>query len=618
MVELLSQRSLSDFAKHDHSCEQFPYYHLVPKGIPENLQFRADLISRWSKTRGDRQMLWNMCARDLLFYVNAFVWTYDPRRVSTGDNPVVPFVTWSCQDEVLSEMCKSIGVEDMVLRKSRDMGASWMGIVVFEWRWHFSKMRESYMMVSRIGDLVDNKDDPDALFSKLDFIHEWQREMPWLLPRMHRRDMLFLNQQTGTVISGARTTGDAGRGGRRTAFFIDEHNAFSISDGFAVMSATQSNTDCRIINGTTKGVGSAFHRESNNPDKKKLTLWWYQHPTKANGLYVDVTGRRRSPWYDRECKRATNVRVDIHAELDGDFHSAEYQFYDTEMLRELIKETCCGPYVEGVLDFDPESCEPGEFTESASGRSASGGLRLWCHLAPDRRPLQHGSYVMGMDVSQGTEASNSCISVVDGRTGEKVAELATNLLDPPDFAKLALAVAYWFGGFIEKQTHMIWEANGPGRSFGRVIVDSGYRNIYYRGNEEKLVDVGTDFPGWWASVKTRYALHSDYRKALKGRRFVNRSEAALTECGAYKHTQQSDVLHVGAENAIDPTAARDNHGDLAVADALANLGMKKKYGSASGGLEKPKNAEPLVLPMGSFKERQHEHLLLSQDRVGRW
>ena len=224
---------------------------------------------------------------------------------------------------------------------------------------------------------------------------------------------------------------------------------------------------------------------------------------------------------------------------------------------------------------------------------------------------------MGMDVSQGTEASNSCISVVDGRTGEKVAEFAMNTLDPPDFAKLALAVAYWFGGFLEKQTHMIWEANGPGRSFGRVIIDSGYRNIYYRSNEEKLVDTGTDFPGWWAGKKTRYALHSDYRKALKGRMFSNRSEAAITECGAYKHTQDSDVLHVGAENAIDPTAARDNHGDLAVADALANHGMKKKYGTDD---QKPveKRKEALVVPMGSFKERQDDHLLLSRNRVGRW
>lgn len=98
------------------------WIHLVPKGFDENLRWRIEMIRAARASAADQAALRRMCSEDILFYVNAFCWTYDPRR----DDPTVPFITYPFQDEVFADLDASIGRRDICIKKSRDMGASWM------------------------------------------------------------------------------------------------------------------------------------------------------------------------------------------------------------------------------------------------------------------------------------------------------------------------------------------------------------------------------------------------------------------------------------------------------------------------------------------------------------
>lgn len=137
------------------------YYKRVPKDMQDNLRYRSKALLLAKQDKKNAEEFWMMCSRDLLFYVNMFCWTYDP-RIGTGK---LPFITYPFQDEALLDMNEAIGNHDLVIRKSRDMGASWMLLTVFEWRWHFHP-GQSFLLVSRNEDYVDKPGNPKSLFGR--------------------------------------------------------------------------------------------------------------------------------------------------------------------------------------------------------------------------------------------------------------------------------------------------------------------------------------------------------------------------------------------------------------------------------------------------------------------
>ena len=52
---------------------------LVPKGYVENLKWRREVLRMARASEADRLALRKMCSEDILFFVNGFCWTYDPR-----------------------------------------------------------------------------------------------------------------------------------------------------------------------------------------------------------------------------------------------------------------------------------------------------------------------------------------------------------------------------------------------------------------------------------------------------------------------------------------------------------------------------------------------------------
>lgn len=535
-----------------------PYYHLVPKDFQKNLQFRKSLY-QMVDNESDRSLavekaaeLRNMCANDILFYFNAFCWTYDPRR-----NPAaLPFITYEYQDAAILKLADAIHTGyDLGIEKSRDMGASWLCIMVPEWFWHFFPL-QSFLFVSRKEEYVYKSGDLKALFQKIEFVHK--RQPNWMFKKKPKMQSLHLeNRDNGSTIDGESTTGDVARGDRRTAVLLDEFASVPSDEGYAALSATRDVTRCRLFNSTPKGASGAFFDMITSPDLEKLRMHWTEHPDKSKGLYVDDFGKERSPWYDEQCKRAAHP-AEIAQELDIDYAAADSLFFDAMVLEELIREMSLPPSICGELDYERDTLEPKDFELKRKGH-----LRLWCPLDQTGRPPMDRRYVVAADIATGTGASNSALSIGDTKTNEKIGEFAFSRIKPSEFADLAVAVAKFFG-----EAWLIWEANGPGRTFGDRIIHSGYRRIYYKTSEESLSRKRSDIPGWYSTRNSKEVLLTNYRRALQARQFLNRSKEAIAECKAYVYTSTGAIAHTKSVTAVDPSGARDNHGDRVIADAL--------------------------------------------------
>ena len=527
-----------------------------------NLLFRKEILEKTGSDPELRNLVWQACERDILYFINAFCWTYDPRK----PNPKIPFITYGFQDNALlcleeslphkKESGEDFKGSDILIEKSRDMGASWMCLTLFFWGWLFRPM-QSYLMVSRKESLVDGS--ADSLFGHIDFL---MKGIPaWMRPAMTRNKLKLINLDNGSKIEGESTNDNIGRGGRRGAMLIDEFAAFD-GGGWDTLSATADTSNCRIFNSTPCGTANAFYaqREKGTP---RLRLHWPLHPEKGEGLYQDEKGKPRSPWYDGECLRRAHP-VEIATQLDIDYLGSNYPFFPPEILDDLVTAFGLEPKHTGTMIVSPDGT--GEFSEDSVG-----DLRVWCHLDEGGSPPSDRDYVVGCDVSQGTGATDSAISVGDRMSGEKVAELCTNQLSANRFAELAVAVCNMFSGPGGRPAHLIWEATGPGRTFGKTVVDDlRFGNVYYMTDDRSIKKRQTDKPGWFSTGDGKKDLLNDYRNALVSKKFINPSERAIRQASEFVYSPNGKIEHGGSANSIDPSDRGDNHGDVVIADALCS------------------------------------------------
>lgn len=135
----------------------------APKDPRLNSLYRRAILERAENDEDFQDAIWARCAEDPIFYVDVFGWTYSPK--DHGECPDQPFIMWPCQERVFRQMNDAVGKHPLLGLKSRDMGFTWLVIVLLVWRAQF-KSKQSFLLGSRKEEYVDKTGDPKTLFWK--------------------------------------------------------------------------------------------------------------------------------------------------------------------------------------------------------------------------------------------------------------------------------------------------------------------------------------------------------------------------------------------------------------------------------------------------------------------
>ncbi len=282
---------------------------LYPSNQDENQTYRMKLLMGASNNIQAMSVLHDRCREDVLFWINSFVYTYNPRKIPS----MIPFITYKYQDDFILDLVDHIEKQkDILVDKSRDMGVSWCVLAVYTWFWLFKPQGYDFLCGSRKEQYVDKIGDMDTLIQKIRFMLE---NIPkWLLPKgfevkNNATYMKLVNTASGNTITGEATNPNFSRGGRRRSIFFDEF-AFWESDAAAWRSSADT-TNCRIAVSTPYGYNNHFAKLRFSKSVDVTTLHWKLHPEKNDA------------WYSNECVRRNYDTVEIAQELDISYEGSE-------------------------------------------------------------------------------------------------------------------------------------------------------------------------------------------------------------------------------------------------------------------------------------------------------
>lgn len=583
------------------------HFEKVPTDLLKNLKFRLGILKGAQKNRDIQRGLMEICKKDILFFIRAFVWQYNPDTRSKG-----PFIPWDEQEKAIvggditlssGENRYQYGIlqcvedrEDVRWPKSREIGASWLVLMTIVWLCLFHENVKALVM-SRDEDAVDRPDDPDSLFWKVRFILEHLPD--WMRGEVKDKKMA-LKFQNGNTITGEANVVSAGVGGRATIMLIDEFGQFR--NGHETYSMTSDTSNCRVFVGTHKDTSGMLYTLCFDPkflDMREILMHWSMHPEKKKGLYryqeqgnrVEVIDKKyefppnynfvmeakpsggpfpflRSVWYDKQCRRRTDR--DVSMNLDIDPRGSTDRFFDSYRIQIIKAEHCTPPYWRGNLVYDKSTGQPIRLEKDSLGM-----LKFW--ISPKGEcELPRMRCGAAVDVSAGSGYSPSCLSVFSD-VGDKIVEYANANIYAPDFATFVVAVLRLIRD--KKGTHPLlgWEIQGSAAFARRVLDELHYAPVYIKREEDALGKPRDNKgkAGWNPTPKSILTLMEEYRDALYDQRIVNRSEEAIEETLQFVYTSNSVEYRSKGRKADADSASKTHHGDIVRSDALAHKMLKE-------------------------------------------
>jgi hypothetical protein len=509
---------------------------------------------------------------DMCLWLKLTGWTYAPKEVDmvTGrevpsQKPHRPYVLWPCQESAVLQIISGVETgRDVVVRKSRDMGASWLLASVAAWGWLFKGWQT--LLVSRVEDGVDRPGDPDSLLWKVDYLLQCQP--PWLLPMPHeellrrgsdtRQHMMLRNPVSGATIAGQASTAHVGRGGRRTMIVFDEFAAMGEAE--AAWRSAADATACRIAVSTPLGSGTQYatlvRLARTQGDPRLVELLYTDHPAKGLGAEtrIDTDGRVTgtaggeyvwTPWLSEQLKRRDTV--DMAQNVFANEVGSGSNFFTPSVVTSHMNEYA----------MPADRCEllRGKWISSPHGR--------W-------RVFRNGDinreYVMFADPSYGTGSANAAICVMDAESREVVAEFADPNIPPHDLALEMVDVA--MTAYRGRRHPLIgWEVNGPGAALHHDFQRIGYTSVY----RQRIVGTTTERLtvriGWNSSRRAKRTLLGSLSRAISQGDIRIPSEDTLREMLDYVILDDGSIEAASVRDIS--SGARESHGDRVIALAGA-------------------------------------------------
>ena len=304
-----------------------------PPSYVEILQWRQQKLRQFQKNPELVAAAHNFYKTHPLEFILHWTNTYDPRNISTDLPASLPFILFPRQ-RLLIEFFEFLlhNKYDGLVRKSRDMGATWAAAAYAVHLWLFQP-GASIGFGSRKEVLVDHIGNLDSIFEK---IRSLIRQLPppfvpaSLDPNTHMGYMRIINPQNQATITGEAGS-NLGRGGRKSLYFLDE--AAHIQRPEQTEASLGDTTDVRVDISSVAGVGNVFHRKHDSgtpytprdphtPHTQPLPpkgstivfdLLWHHHPNKT------------PEWYNARRNKALREGLiqKFREEIDADFYSSQ-------------------------------------------------------------------------------------------------------------------------------------------------------------------------------------------------------------------------------------------------------------------------------------------------------
>lgn len=311
-----------------------------PKDYEANVEFRLNLVAKAQKSGEIQGLLYSLCSDNILFWVNCFTMTYNPRKSPS----TLPFLTYAYEDKLILELVDAVkNQKDILIEKSRDMGVTWCVLLVYTWFWQFHGEGQDFLVGSRKEQYIDVVGNMDTLMEKVRFLIRNQPR--WMRPagfdmKTHSNYMRILNPASKSTITGEATNNNFSRGGRRRSIFMDEF-AFWECDQ-AAWRASADSTNSRVVVSTPFGYNNQFAKLRHSGAIKVETLHWRLHPEKDEA------------WYQNERLRRNNDEVEIAQELDINYEGSEQGIlFDFSEMKKAVRNEPVMSQDRKVVALDP-------------------------------------------------------------------------------------------------------------------------------------------------------------------------------------------------------------------------------------------------------------------------
>jgi len=518
-----------------------------PLDFSGNVKFRLDLVQKADKNGEIQVITKELCRRSVFTFIDLFCTTKDPRR-----NPdVLPFICYDFQRGAIRDICNAIDTgNDLLIDKSRDMGASWIVLYIFLWYWLY-RSGSDFRLGSRTEIFVDQPRVIDTLFEKLRFTLEYLPQ--WLFPRgwdwkKHSTYMKLYNPEMGNTIVGESANSNFGSGGRSKAILLDEYAKWDAGNADAAWTSTADVTRCRIPVSTPLGSGNKFASlalGTQGEKIKRISLHWTLHPTKSQGAYYeDASGQRidlstpeqafkawksgvrvRSPWYDAEAERRT--AADLAQEVDIDYLRSGSPFFDIQSLKKQR------PWTLITRNSPGEPIPYGSYIK-ARILEVNGAVVMreepatsWVRLY--ELPSTWCQYAIGADTSEGLAKSDESYCVVRDKYTCNVVASFNALLPPEEFAyRLWLLGKYYNGALVAP------ENNNHGYTTCLEYNNLG-GNLYYTKDD---AGKGTEKRGWTTTARNRPVILDALAADIKRGFFELRDEILIRQCETFVRNEK--------------------------------------------------------------------------------
>lgn len=247
--------------------------------------------------------------------------TADPRNIDRGLPAALPFLLFPHQEEMIHEIMDCwFKNENLLIEKTREMGASWIAIALACTLCNF-RNGMTIGFGAALAEQVDKTDNPKSLFWKgrqfmsglpVELIGGWSRDprrkpRPWN-PFKDAPQMRISFPHTNSQITGEAGR-QIGRGGRASLFFVDE--SAHIEDPMSIEYSLSQTTRCRIDISTPCGMANPFAQKRHSGKVRVFTFHWSKDD------------RKDAAWYKKQLETldplviAQEIDIDYSGSVEG-------------------------------------------------------------------------------------------------------------------------------------------------------------------------------------------------------------------------------------------------------------------------------------------------------------